>query len=377
MGWTGEDQHQATERTEFAMAVSGLPDEHQFVFHRRQVDRSQPSLERKSATQVHGTGLWEDMDLEGSAEVVSDAKWLEARTEGLGGSDSPVVLGVSPYKTRYELALEKLRLMPESQLETAPMKRGKAMEPLVAELYAETSNRIVVIEPQSLVHPDHPFIRGNIDRWIDRGGPEGEEGVLEIKCPGLAVFGKCKREGLPESWQVQLQHYLALTGAKWGSFAVHNAELWELLWFDVKRDDELIDMIITEDGKFWAMIQAGEIPEDTMPALDLPPLGKSELVKINSDEWIRAVESLREAKEILRAAESLEAEAKGEIRRLMPGPVVEGAGIRAYLFEQRGRITYDISRILHDHPNIEKNKYAKIGKPFETLRTYFLKERES
>jgi putative phage-type endonuclease len=300
----------------------------------------------------------------------------EERSQGLGGSDSPVVLGVSPYKSRYELALEKLRLMPESQVETAPMRRGKVMEPLVAEIYAETTGRIVTVEPMSLVHPKHDFIRGNIDRWVypddDRRG-----GVLEIKCPGLAVFGKCKREGLSEAWQVQLQHYLALTGAEWGSFAVHNGELWELLWFDVKRDDELIDMILTEDTKFWEMIQAGEMPEDTMPALDLPPVGKSDLIKIDSAEWTRAVAALREAKEITKAAEALETEAKEEIKKLMPGPVVEGSGLRAYLSEQAGRITYDVNRVFHDYPEIPKNKYAKRGKPFTSMKTYFLKERES
>ena len=156
------------------------------------------------------------------------------RSKSLGGSDSPVVLGISKYKTRRELAQEKLGLLPEQE-ETAPMRRGKALEAIVADLYAEQTGRIVTARDEALVHPRHPFITGHIDRDVATG--DGMEGVLEIKCPGMAVFGRCKREGLPQEWVVQLQHYLGLKGASWGSFAVHNSELWELLWFDMKRDD--------------------------------------------------------------------------------------------------------------------------------------------
>lgn len=303
-------------------------------------------------------------------------EWHEKRSKGLGGSDSPVVLGVSPYKTRHDLALEKMGLMPDHQRETAPMKRGKALEPIVAELYAEKTGRVVVVEERSLVHPDHPFIIGNIDRWVER---DKTGGVLEIKCPGMAVFGKCKREGLPQAWVIQLQHYLALTGATWGSFAVHNSELWELLWFDVERDTELIDMIIEEDGRFWEMIQSGQVPaEDTAPVLDLPPVVGGELVKIESAEWTGAVESLRSAKEILKEAEALEEEAKAEIKKLMAGAaIVEGGCLRAYHGQQAGRVSFDTKRAMKEHPEIEWKKYQKTGNPFETLRTYFLRERDA
>lgn len=36
-------------------------------------------------------------------------KWLEARALGIGGSDAAVIMGMNPYKSPYQLWLEKRR----------------------------------------------------------------------------------------------------------------------------------------------------------------------------------------------------------------------------------------------------------------------------
>ena len=64
-------------------------------------------------------------------------EWLEQRTLGLGGSDMGAVLGVSPYKTAYEVWLEKTRRVPLDSKKTAPILRGIHLESVAADVIAE------------------------------------------------------------------------------------------------------------------------------------------------------------------------------------------------------------------------------------------------
>ena len=164
------------------------------------------------------------MDARPIRKVILDS--VEDRRGGLGGSDSPVILGVSPFQTRRQLFLEKVGLN-EPREETPAMKRGKRLEAITADLYSEIKERQVEIVKQKIIHPQYPFIWAHIDRRITDPNRQGS-GVLEIKCPGVAIFNKCKREGLPLYYVVQLQHYLGVTGMKWGAYAVFSAEAWDM-----------------------------------------------------------------------------------------------------------------------------------------------------
>jgi len=184
--------------------------------------------------------------------------WLEDRRKSLGGSDSPTVLGINPYTTRTELWQDKLGLLPEQEPNNA-MKRGTALEPIVAEIYQETTGRELKVNTEILRNKDLPYMHANIDREILGNG---DPGVLEIKCPGIHIFGKVQREGPLDSYLIQLQHYLAVTGHRWGSLAVFNAERWELLFYDIDRDNDLINIIKVKDAEFWQLVKEKTQPEE-------------------------------------------------------------------------------------------------------------------
>lgn len=300
------------------------------------------------------------------------AHWLEERRKGLGGSDSPVVLGVSPFKTQQDLWAEKRGLVLDVE-PTPAMKRGTVLEPLVADMYSEATGRKVRRVNQILQHKEYDFMLANIDREIVGAGLPG---VLEIKCPGLKVFSECKRQGVPDYYQIQLQHYMAVTGRQWGALAVFNAERWELVFFDVKRDEEIINMIVVKDAEFWQMVLNNEIPALTdTPIIDLPPVGGGELVTLDTPEWKTAIMKLNQAQELRKEVDEFEKEAKEEIQAIMTANearVIEGADARIYWKPQPGRVTIDGKRLQKDMPEIWQ-KYSKQGREFMTFRPYFLR----
>ncbi len=303
-------------------------------------------------------------------------EWLAERRKGIGGSDAPVVLGVSPFKTRQELWAEKRGLIADTEPTTA-MKRGTYLEPIVGEMYVEATGRTRLIPRKMERHETIPFLTANVDAFLSKKkhATDTFDGVLEIKCPGLSVFGKCQREGLPDYYHIQGQHYLAVTRLEWGSFAVFSAERWRLEVIDFERDENLIAMIIEECGKFWEHVQNGTVPDEE-PTVDLklPDVGDQQVMKLTDAPELMAVRAYEDAKAIEIEAKALTDDAKQRLRSIMgPFAVSEGGGWRFYNRQKPGRKTVDHERLFVDYPDIDRKKYEKQGKAFDEFRAYSLR----
>ena len=113
--------------------------------------------------------------------------------------------------------------------------------------------------------PDH------LDRIIEHrpdvalaGAPPAQGlGALEIKTVNEMALRKWKRHGLPLAYILQLQHGMAVTGLKWGSFALLEPTSWTLLWFDEPRDEGLIGKIEMAARLFWPTVD-----DEPPPRLD-------------------------------------------------------------------------------------------------------------
>jgi putative phage-type endonuclease len=261
--------------------------------------------------------------------------WLEQRRTGIGGSDVAALLGKDPFGgTPASLYDDKLGLVPDEP-PTPVMEAGRILEPTVAALYSEATERKIRNQPMRR-HREHPHMVGNIDRQIlnDPRGP----GVLEIKCPGLKVFADTKAYGLGVAYILQMQHYLEVFGYAWGSFAVFGRERWSLLHFDVERDTDVGAFLVEEEGKFWRAVQNRERPSEVAPELpDLPEVS-GEVVVRSDPEWLVAVAALAEAKNLSKTAGELETVAKEAVKELMGGfGIQEGGGYRFYHNERAGR----------------------------------------
>lgn len=135
----------------------------------------------------------------------SGAEWLEWRRSGIGGSDAPIIMGVSPWMTPLELWRIKLGMGPDVQLNDA-MRRGLEMEPVARAFYeAHTGN---VVQPAFLVHPKHEWLHGSLDGLSFDG-----DLATEIKCPGRSIHEEAREGHVPGRYWPQLQHYLMISGA--------------------------------------------------------------------------------------------------------------------------------------------------------------------
>lgn len=187
-------------------------------------------------------------------------EFKEERLKGWGSSDIGSLLNEGEWACQRRLFLERLGLMPPEAEDRLAFhrERGKFFEAPVASLYASRTGREVRQIGVGYIK-EMPFIRANADRLVQGHGlglddrPRGW-GCLEIKCPAQWSFKKIQKEGLPKEYILQLQWQMLCYGVSWGSFAVYWPDGHELLWFDVERDEELIQGLIVAAEKAWAAL---------------------------------------------------------------------------------------------------------------------------
>ena len=73
---------------------------------------------------------------------VGRGDWLAMRKEGIGGSDSSVILGLNPFASEMELWMDKVGSMPEKPASEA-MRLGNELEDYVARRFCEETGKKV------------------------------------------------------------------------------------------------------------------------------------------------------------------------------------------------------------------------------------------
>ncbi len=177
----------------------------------------------------------------------------ELRKFGLGASDSAIIMGYSSYKTPYELYLEKLGLVTDddNDEETEQQYWGNALEPLIIKRFSEKNNLDVTF-PDTIYHPNYPYIFANLDGWI-----VSENAVVEAKCANSfqrKSWDTSAVDGIPLNYLIQIAKQVAITNATKGYCAVLIGGS-EYLQFVYERDYALEELIIKSDIEFWHCVQ--------------------------------------------------------------------------------------------------------------------------
>ena len=182
--------------------------------------------------------------------------WHEARTKGIGGSDSATVLGLNKYKSKFQLWLEKTGQHKE-EINNKFIYWGNRLEELIANEFKIQTGYKIQRNNFILQHDDHEFILGNIDR--EGTTDEGEKFVLECKTASQYVASDWENEEIPVAYELQLQHYLLVTGYNIGYIAVLIGGN-DFRYRKIEADKELHKIMIEQYSKFWDMVQKEEAP---------------------------------------------------------------------------------------------------------------------
>jgi putative phage-type endonuclease len=168
--------------------------------------------------------------------------------DGIGASECSIVLGINPYKTPYELWLEKTgRKEPDDLSQNAAVIMGNLLEPVIAKRYAQLTGTKVARVNRALKHKDFPHIICHLDRKI-----LGEQKAVEIKTanPFSKEWGNEGTDEVPLHYIAQVQQQLAVTGWNEADLIVFRGTT-DLRIYPFKRDEDLIKTIVEKVNHFW------------------------------------------------------------------------------------------------------------------------------
>lgn len=173
------------------------------------------------------------------------SEWLEWRSNGIGSSDAPAIMGENPWKSSARLLSEKLGTARPSGSNPA-MERGTALEPEARKRFEDMSK--ILVPPACLQSNRHAWQRASVDGLEANGSS-----VVEIKC-GEGIYKKISaRRQVPRYYIGQLQHILAVTGLAHMDFFCWLPHL-PGIHLRVKRDDCYIARLVEAEEAFWKQL---------------------------------------------------------------------------------------------------------------------------
>ena len=190
-----------------------------------------------------------------STKNMSRKEWLEKRKEGIGGSDAAVILGLSDFKSAFELWAEKSGYqLPEKESEA--LRIGTDLEEYVAKRFEEASGKKVRREDKMFFNIKYPYSFADIDRKV-----VGENAGVECKTTSAYNKGGFEDGEIPAYYYVQCQHYMAVKEFDRMYLAVLVLGVG-FYWFVIERNDAEIEALMDAEKRFWLNhVLAGKKPE--------------------------------------------------------------------------------------------------------------------
>ena len=232
-------------------------------------------------------------------DTVRDERWRY-----IGGSDIAAIMGISPFKTRFQLLQEKARIVEPDFKGNEYTEYGNVMEPKIRDYVNETLNRSFV--PDVLIDGDFRFNFDGLDK-------EHNE-ILEVKTTSQI------HEKLDDykTYLVQLLPYMRSVGAEKGYLAVYERpedfdETFNpllLTVYEVLRSDysDLLEEIDKEVDRF---------KKDLEKLRKNPFLTEEDLQPKEVVEYAEKVILLEQKLQNMKMLEGELKSAKAELKRLM------------------------------------------------------------
>ena len=180
---------------------------------------------------------------------------MKYRKKGITGTDAGAICGLNPYSSAFQIYQDKITDEIE-EFDNESMRQGRDLEEYVARRFSEETGLKVRRANAIFQNEENPFMLADFDRLI-----VGQKAGLECKTVSPYSSDKWNDGNIPLHYQMQVQHYLAVSGFDcWYIAAVIFGR--EFLIRKIERDEELINYLIDIERGFWYNnVLAGIMPE--------------------------------------------------------------------------------------------------------------------
>lgn len=178
---------------------------------------------------------------------LSREEWLKYRTHGIGGSDVSIIAGINHFKSVHQLWLEKTDQIEPEQTDSEYAHFGSLLEPIIRKEFMVRTGMKVRQKHMLLQSDEYPFMLADLDGVIREEG--GSLSIFEAKTAS-AYKADIWEEGVPAEYILQVQHYMAVTGAS-RTYIAALVGGNHFYYHVVERDEAMIEKIIAMEKYFW------------------------------------------------------------------------------------------------------------------------------
>ena len=173
----------------------------------------------------------------------------EIRRQGIGATDCAVVMGLSRYKTPYELWLEKTgRKEEETILTDDRLHLRHAHEETISREYARRKDVNFARVNQTIFHKKFPFMLCNLDRVVI-----GQRKIVECKSSSgfmRAFWGETGSDEAPIEYLLQVQHQMACSEYEDSDIAAL-IDIDDYRIYLTPRNNKIIQKLEDACDRFW------------------------------------------------------------------------------------------------------------------------------
>ena len=266
-------------------------------------------------------------------------EWLDWRSHGVTASDIPIILGLSPYKTPWQLWAEKVGRINAPDISNNPnVKRGNRLEDEARQLAEKRYDEVLL--PICAEYAQWDVFRASFD------GLDSVYKPYEFKAPSDSVWNDIENQG------VESETFKMYESQVHAQCIVSESTAGRLIFYKEDGNDMDFPVILTPERKeeilqaaqrFWKQVLTNTPPEaDPLKDWFIPQPG-DQMFKWNAyaDSWRTQHHRIQKLKDELK---SLEKEAK-EIQKSMitlMGPFMQAdmAGVKVTRYMKKGSIDY-------------------------------------
>ena len=233
------------------------------------------------------------------------------RTAFIGGSDVSAILGVSPWKSPFQLYQEKIGAFCEeiTREKQRLFDRGHRWEPVVVEMLVDElmdrGHDVQIIDRNARYQdPEFPFLACELDLELLIDGDEHNAEIKTVSPFAAKAWGEQDTDEIPLYYAAQVMHGLMVKPRKRAIVAALIG-VDDLRLHQVERDEETIAAIRAKEVEFWRRVQERDAPEPTT-ADDVKWLYARDggIVMEADEELVRLCEEIRQGKDIAKQCDA-------------------------------------------------------------------------
>jgi len=284
---------------------------------------------------------------------------LGDRTKYIGASDAPSILGFNPYRTPYDVWLEKTgRILPDNGSNPAA-DAGNRLEPVILDWFSQQTGGDIERQVETIIDEfGFPLIT-HLDARIVKTGEPVEAKSSGLFSPLSPAWGPDGTDEVPDYVAIQTQVQLIATGKDLCHIPAFLGGRGFCM-FRTSAHEDLQKEIVDRLGNFWINnVQKDTPPDKSRPTLEIAK--RIHRVPSKSIELDPAlVQNYKAAQEQLKNAEAAKKNAQADIlAALGDAEVGEAAeiGLTVTYFEQeRAEYTVTVPASKYRVMRIKKSK---------------------